>query len=461
MLTRLRRTLVSIARSFLPQEREADAWIDADVWQTADEIRVGRVTRLLLLGALAHFLLCAVLVALGLFYGGAADLAGALVAGYPGAASEGWLALNLLVFANGAALLVLALGTMAMDLWVLPLGGLVGLANAALLALWAFWPSLLILALLGVAFAILWPALRGFRLNPVMVRELRGRMRGVRAFAIISIYLTLMGGFTILLYLIQMPVSTISSATVTGELGRDLFFGIVGIELVLILFITPALTAGAITGERERGTYDLLQTTLLAAPAFILGKLESALGYILLLILAAIPLQSVAFLFGGVSDTELVLAFLVLGVTSLALGAAGTYFSSHTERSMSATVRTYTLGLLIVLGVPVASSLLFRNAFSQVLSGLASGVGSTPLMEQILIYLDMLLISLNPATALLYSQQMLITTQQPFFVSVTLTTTGATVPVISPWVLLVAVYLAAAALFLLLAIRRLRRGGSG
>ena len=66
--------------------------------------------------------------------------------------------------------------------------------------------------------------------------------------------------------------------------------GVVGIELLLIIFIAPSFTSGAITGERERQTYDLLRTTLLATPSFITGKLESSLGYILLLLLAAIPL---------------------------------------------------------------------------------------------------------------------------------------------------------------------------
>ena len=55
--------------------------------------------------------------------------------------------------------------------------------------------------------------LRAFRLNPVMVKELRGRMRGVRGFAIISIFLTLMSFFTILLYLLRVPAGGV---VVTG-----------------------------------------------------------------------------------------------------------------------------------------------------------------------------------------------------------------------------------------------------
>ena len=159
--------------------------------------------------------------------------------------------------------------------------------------------------------------LRAFRLNPVMVKELRGRMRGVRGFAIISIFLTLMSFFTILLYLLRVPAGGV---VVTGDLGRELFIGVLFIELMLIIFIVPALTAGAITSERERKTYDLLQTTLITKATFVVGKMQSALGFIVLLLLSAIPLQSIAFLFGGVSESELILALLVLLVSAIALG---------------------------------------------------------------------------------------------------------------------------------------------
>ena len=177
-----------------------------------------------------------------------------------------------------------------------------------------------------------------------MLKELRGRMRGARAFVIITIYLLLMSIFTILLYFVRVPLS---GSVVTGELGRVLFIGVVGIELLLIIFIVPALTAVAITGERERKTYDLLKTTLLPTPAFVAGKMESALGYIFLLLLAAIPLQSIAFLFGGVSLPELLLAFIVLSVTAMTLGAVGMFFSSLTDRTLPATVRSYTVALSV------------------------------------------------------------------------------------------------------------------
>ena len=95
-----------------------------------------------------------------------------------------------------------------------------------------------------------------------------------------------------------------------------------------------------------------MQTTLITKATFVVGKMQSALGYIVLLLLSAIPLQSIAFLFGGVSEAELILALLVLLVSAIALGAFGMFFSSITERTLAATIRSYTVAIAITVGLP-------------------------------------------------------------------------------------------------------------
>ncbi len=155
------------------------------------------------------------------------------------------------------------------------------IGNLAALVLTGFTPALVTIGFALWAGSVLRADLQAFRVNPVMLKELRGRMRGMRAFAVMTVYLGLMSGFTLVLYLIYGAAARSSGSAAAGEIGRVLFLGVVGIELLLIIFIAPAFTSGAITGERERQTYDLLQTTLLTTPSFVIGKLESALGYIL------------------------------------------------------------------------------------------------------------------------------------------------------------------------------------
>ena len=358
--------------------------------------------------------------------------------------------------ANAAVLLTLAAVIMAQELWTVFAAWLLALANLAALVVFGFAPAMLAMIPLVSVGLMTIGDLRAFRLNPVMVKELRGRMRGLRGFAIITVFLTLMSFFTILLYLLRVPAGGV---VVTGDLGRELFIGVLFIELMLIIFIVPALTAGAITTERERKTYDLLQTTLITKATFVVGKLESALGYIVLLLLSAIPLQSIAFLFGGVSEAELILALLVLLVSAIALGAFGMFFSSITERTLAATIRAYTVAIAITVGLPLIALILFQNAYGNVVNSFTNRFTNDPTVEAATIYLDMIATSLNPIMATLRSQQMLIDHQQLVTMRVTLASNGASIPILSPWVLLTLVYLSVTALLALAAIRRMERQG--
>jgi ABC-2 type transport system permease protein len=174
------------------------------------------------------------------------------------------------------------------------------------------------------------PSLRGWLTrNPVVLKELRGRMRGPRAFVVLTTYLLLMSGFVTLLYVVYIAsTNNVYSNPGSQLIGKFVFGAVVGIELLLVCFIAPAFTAGSISGEREHQTYDLLRTTLLTASQLVLGKLASALSYILLLLVAAVPLQSLAFLLGGVALEEVLIATVLLVATAFLFGTSGIFFSS-------------------------------------------------------------------------------------------------------------------------------------
>jgi hypothetical protein len=362
----------------------------------------------------------------------------------------------LLALFNAGLLLIVMIGAQARERWTLPALIALIIGNAA--GLIALGNTLGVIPILAAILAVarVWGRGDGsaLRANPVMVKELRGRMRGVRAFAVLTVYLVLMSSFAGLLYLIFNSFTRGVGSAAAGEIGRVLFIGIVGVELLLIIFIAPAFTAGAVTGERERQTYDLLRTTLLSSPAFIVGKLESALGFIVLLLLSAIPLQSLAFLFGGVSETEIILSFVLLLVTAVTLGAVGMYFSVVLPRTLTASVRAYgtivstmfVAPILIGFIVSLARDLLFR-----------SGVAQSPVIEAALTYTNALITAINPLTTALATQTLLVERQIVGMWTLTLASDGSTIPMVSPWLIFTAVYMSVAALLIALAIRRARR----
>ncbi|MFZ4816264.1 MAG: hypothetical protein ACOYL5_17145 [Phototrophicaceae bacterium] len=369
---------------------------------------------------------------------------------YTGNTSVGLSIAILLMLVNMSAALVVMVGIMAREVWGVASVWVLIAANVALLIWLGFTPAIPVGILAAVGALVLAPDLRAFRVNPVMLKELRGRMRGMRAFIVLTLYLGLMAGFLALIYLTFTTLETNFSSAAAGAAGRLLFMGVVGIELLLIIFIAPAFTAGAITGERERQTYDLLRTTLLASTSFVMGKLESALSYILLLLLAAIPLQSLAFLFGGVSPSEVLIVFVILIVMAITLGTVGIYFSAIAPRTLSASVRTYTVTLIGAFGAPLVLNLLF--VWLQDLAGQAKN----SVLEATFAYLSHIMTSLNPVAAALASQQLLINQQELGF-TMRVLSSGVSIPLVSPWISFSMIYLAIAAVLLVLTVRAMQK----
>ncbi len=296
----------------------------------------------------------------------------------------------------------------------------------------------------------------GLLKNPVVIKELRGRMRGARAFAVLSVYLLLMVGFTLLLYVLSTASQDIFGFTSGGQIGRTLFTGIIGIQLFLVTFIAPAFTASAISGERERQTYDLLKTTLLPARALVIGKLFSALSYVFLLLIAAIPLQSIAFLFGGVTEVEVLLAFVILSVTAITLGATGLYFSAAQDRTLLANVTTYAVTLFVTIGLPMLIFIVLA-VFTSVLGANQANIAAE--VQVLLLYGILALASTNPLMAAFLTQYWLLNKQSAvfFYETVTSVTGIIQVPLVSPWIPFSILYLLVALILVFRTVRRVRR----
>jgi ABC-type transport system involved in multi-copper enzyme maturation permease subunit len=122
-------------------------------------------------------------------------------------------------------------------------------------------------------------------------------------------------------------------------------------QLLLLVLVAPAYTAGAITQEKERGTLQLLLTAGFTAADVVAGKFLARLGEPLLLLLTALPL--VCF-YVGLREAHWLVA-LTLGLLPLGpllgLGAAGVLASVWTRTTREALLAVYTVGLAAALAV--------------------------------------------------------------------------------------------------------------
>jgi ABC-type transport system involved in multi-copper enzyme maturation permease subunit len=275
--------------------------------------------------------------------------------------------------------------------------------------------------------------------NPVIMKEVRTRMRGNRAFLLVTAHLLILVTAIALAYLFFR-----SALTSTGNLEERRIFGkavfglIVWIELVMVSFVAPALTSGAITSERERQTLDLLRVTLLPARSLVVGKFISGLFFLFLLLFTSIPILSPAFLIGGVLPQEVCLAIVILSVTTVGFSALGMLLSSLFRHTIQSTAATYAISITLVFGIPIIAViiliLLSTATRSEILNQLS------PAGQVILILLGWAIVCLTPFATIIGTEVILLEQESLLLARIPLGS-GETFILPSPWIIYLLIYL--------------------
>ncbi|MCF6093100.1 ABC transporter permease [Microaerobacter geothermalis] len=184
-------------------------------------------------------------------------------------------------------------------------------------------------------------------INPVLDKEIRLRMRSLKSTLAILFYLLAIGSVAFAFMYLTMDRF---QGTFNPNNSKEFFIVLSIMQMILIAFVTPGLTAGAISGERERQTLNILLTTQQSSTSIILSKLFSSLAFLSLMIVATLPLYSIVFLYGGVSPGQLVATFGIFLFTMLILGTLGIFFSTLFKKTMVSTIVTYGTVLFIFAG---------------------------------------------------------------------------------------------------------------
>lgn len=215
-----------------------------------------------------------------------------------------------------------------------------------------------------------------FLANPVIGRELRVRMRLGRSYRLQAFYLAFMVLIVVLAYeWVVGDAQRLSNPYRLQDALLGFYYTVMGTLISLIALIAPALTANAITLERERKTIDLLLATPLTARQLLVGKLVASFAFVVLLLALTMPITAVCVLLGGVSFGDLVRAYVIVAFSSLSLCSIALFTSVYARNSTLAVLWSYTrvaafLGLTAIL-------VLVQGAYRL---SVASGLTGVPLM---------------------------------------------------------------------------------
>lgn len=199
--------------------------------------------------------------------------------------------------------------------------------------------------------------------NPVLGKEIRLRFRSIKSILGIFFYLFVLTALALAcLFLVS------STSNIGADQSRTLFLVLTIGQMVLIAFMAPGLTAGVISGERERQTLNILLTTRQSSSAIVLSKLLSSLAFLALMVVSSLPLYAIAFLYGGISPQMVLQTFGVFLLTMFTFGSIGVLFSTLIRKTIVSMVTTYGIVLFLMVGTAVVAA--FFNIFlSQTYTG--------------------------------------------------------------------------------------------
>ena len=204
--------------------------------------------------------------------------------------------------------------------------------------------------------------------NPIWIRELKQAVRLARTPVILCVLTMLM---TMLIAGIGGVAAADSSPSTTGIILFHTYFSL---AYFVVTLVGPTVAANGIAAEREGRTWEAVLLAGLEPGMIARGKFLAAYTTISLYIVMLAPVGALPFLFGGVTATETIVAFLFLFLIALMSVAFGLAISSKMTSMRGAIVVT----LLLALPFSVLTFLLFGPGLSVVAHKAWSSVPDGP-----------------------------------------------------------------------------------
>jgi ABC-type transport system involved in multi-copper enzyme maturation permease subunit len=185
--------------------------------------------------------------------------------------------------------------------------------------------------------------------GPIFFHDLVGTARRGRYVIVRCVYVALPTAMLFAVYAQWFGQGGALGLFATDRINRnqvsafnDSFFqAFMAVQYLIVVFITPGVTAGAVAEEKERKTLEHLLATDLHDHEIVFGKLAARLTYLTLILLTGLPVLSLLQLLGGVDPQLLLAGFVATGLTMLSLAALSILNSVYATRPRTAIALTY------------------------------------------------------------------------------------------------------------------------
>lgn len=193
--------------------------------------------------------------------------------------------------------------------------------------------------------------------GPLVVPECR--RAGARGWLILA--RSLAGGLLALIlvsliYLWWFNVELLDPSFVPSRLVQFALASAVMVLVTIDVLMVPAVLAGSLAGERERGVLQLLLTTAATPREIVLGRMIGKLSQVGMVLLAGVPLVALLAAWSGLSFAALLTMVLLLACVAIGEGGLSVLASVVSRRGRDALFAVY-VGILILYLSPLLDRL--------------------------------------------------------------------------------------------------------
>jgi ABC-type transport system involved in multi-copper enzyme maturation permease subunit len=186
-------------------------------------------------------------------------------------------------------------------------------------------------------------------INAVLYKDMQQRTK--RSGLMIEVFLVnMLLTLIALILLVSMGASAAMYSPINYDIFPTFFVVLSFLEFGFVVIVTPSVSAGCITMEREKQTFDVLLSTALTTRQIVWGKFWSAILQVLLLIFSAFPTYALVLMYGGVSFIQAFGVLATLLLITIYAAALGIFWSSVSKKSMVSSVMTYVFLLILIFG---------------------------------------------------------------------------------------------------------------
>ncbi|MBU0718753.1 MAG: ABC transporter permease, partial [Planctomycetes bacterium] len=177
-----------------------------------------------------------------------------------------------------------------------------------------------VLISLGQGFWRLLPA------NPILVRVVAGASRRPRHLWLRVAYLGMLLAVVAFSLIYSMSGRSGSLADLAKGASQTFMWASFA-QLALMCFLAPVFTAAAITQERDAQTFNILLSTPLSNAQIVFGSLMSRLFFVIMLLLAGLPIFLMTTAYGGVTASQIFESFALSASTAIFTGALAIFIA--------------------------------------------------------------------------------------------------------------------------------------